>query len=240
MDFKITGTDTGITAIQLDTKTIGLDKEIIKETLARGKKARLEILEVMNKAISESRKELSKYAPRITTFKIDPEKIREVIGSGGKVINEIIATCEVAIDINDEGQVFVCGVDPLKTEEAVNWIKNIAKKFEVGEIITGKIVRMLDFGIFVQLTPNRDGMVHVSEMAPYRVSRPDGFVNVGDTVTVKIKEIDEQNRINLTMKGLAENEPLWKDEKGKDNGNGFNNRNGDDRQKSRFNNRDKR
>jgi len=231
MDFKITGTKDGITAIQLDTKTDGLNEEIINKALVGGKKARLQILEVIAGAIAEPRKELSQYAPKITSFHINPEKIREVIGQGGKVINQIIAACDVSIDIEDDGLVMVCGVDPEKTEQAIKWVKDIARDFEAGEVFTGKVVRMLDFGVFVELLPGRDGMVHVSELAPYRIGNPSQFVKEGDAVTVKIKEIDEKGRVNLTMKGLVENEPLWKDEKGKETGSfggGFNNdRNGD-------------
>ncbi len=215
MDFKITGTKDGITAIQLDTKTIGLDKAIMEKTLTEGKIARLKILEVMNQALAEPRKELSKYAPRIVSLQIDPEKIGEVIGTGGKVINEIIEACGVSIDIDDTGLVMVCGTEAEGVKKAVEWVNNIVRKFEVGEMFTGKVVRLLDFGAFVELVAGRDGMVHVSEMAPYRVSRPADFISVGDVVNVKIKEIDEQGRVNLTMRGLAENESLWKDEKGK-------------------------
>jgi len=218
MDFKITGTVDGLTAIQLDTKTSGLTHEIIEKTLAQARQARLEILKVMDSAIAEPRTDLSPYAPRITSFHIEPERIREVIGTGGKVINEIIAATGVSIDIDDDGLVMVCGTDPVKCEEAVAWIKNIVRKFEVGEVFTGKVVRLMDFGAFVQLTPNKDGMVHVSELAPYRVGRPDDLVNFGDMVTVKIIEIDDQGRVNLTMKGLTENQSLWKDEKGKQEG----------------------
>ncbi len=218
MDFKITGTADGITAIQLDTKTIGLDKAIMEKTLTQAKTARLKILDVMNAALSAPRPELSKYAPRITTLTIHPDKIREVIGTGGKVINEIIAACGVSIDIDDSGLVMVCGTDAEGSKKAIDWINNIVREFEPDEVYTGKVVRMLDFGAFVELTPGRDGMVHVSEMAPYRVGSPADFLNVGDTVTVKIKEIDEKGRVNLTMKGLPENEPLWAEEKGKQTG----------------------
>lgn len=218
MDFKITGTEDGITAIQLDTKTDGLTDEIIEKTLKESKKARLQVLSVMNQAIDKPRPDLSPYAPRITSFHIEPDRIREVIGTGGKVINEIIAATGVSIDIDDDGLVMVCGTDAAKCEEAVAWIKNIVRNFEVGEVFTGKVVRLMDFGAFIQLTPNKDGMVHVSEMAPYRVGKPSDMLNIGDTVTVRIREIDEQGRINLTMKGMPENEPLWKEEKGKSNG----------------------
>jgi len=221
MDFKITATDKGLTAIQLDTKTDGLTKEIIDQTLKQGREAINQILGVITKALPAPRADLSPYAPRITSFYINPEKIREVIGTGGKVINEIIAVCEVSIDIEDDGLVMICGIDAEKTAKAIQWVKDIVREFKPGETFTGKIINMLDFGMFVGLPGGRDGMVHVSEMAPYRVSTPDKFAKIGDTVTVKVKEIDEKGRINLTMKGLVENEPLWKDEKGKDDGSGF-------------------
>ena len=215
MDFKITSTADGITAIQLDTKTTGLTEEIITKTITQSKKAKLEILEAMNKAINKPRPDLSPYAPRITSFHIEPDRIREVIGTGGKVINEIIAATGVSIDIDDDGLVMVCGTDAAKVIEAVDWIKNIVRDFEVGEIFKGKVVRLMDFGAFIQLTPNKDGMAHVSELAPYRVGRPEDFINIGDEVTVKIIEIDDMSRVNLSLKDLPENEHLWKDGKGK-------------------------
>lgn len=221
MDFKITGTTEGITAIQLDTKSIGLNRDIVKEALARGYKARLEILDVMNSAIEAPRADLSEYAPRVTSFKIDPEKIREVIGAGGKVINEIIDTCNVTIDIEDDGSVFISGVEAEGTQKAIDWVKSIVKDIEAGEIYHGKVVRILDFGAFIELLPGKDGMAHVSELAPYRIGKPSDFVSEGDMVWVKVKEIDDKGRVNLTLKGLPENEILWKDEKGKQEGNGF-------------------
>jgi polyribonucleotide nucleotidyltransferase len=239
MDFKVTGTVDGITAIQLDTKTDGLTDEIVKIALERGQKARLEILDVMNKVIDKPRADLSPYAPRIISFNINPEKIRDVIGSGGKIINKIIEETGVTIDIEQDGTVVVCGVDKDMCAKAVEKINNIVRDYMPGEIFSGKVVRILDFGAFVEIAPGRDGMVHVSELAPYRVSKPGDFMNVGDEVTVKIKEIDEQGRVNLTMKGLPENEALWKEEKGKSTGdfgggrfNGgdrFNNNRGSDR-----------
>jgi len=222
MDFKIAGTTDGITAIQLDTKTIGLDKNIIEKTLKQGLEARLQILNVMTKAIPAPRAELSQYAPRLISFRIDPDKIREVIGPGGKVINKIIEATQVTIDIEDDGMVFICGTDPEKTKEAEEWVKNIARKFEPGEIFSGIVSRMMDFGAFVELIPGgQEGMAHVSELAPYRVGKPSDFIKVGDAVHVKIIEIDDKGRINLTMKGLLENEHLWKEEKGKQEGGGF-------------------
>ncbi|MFH1232902.1 MAG: polyribonucleotide nucleotidyltransferase [Patescibacteria group bacterium] len=242
MDFKIAGTADGITVIQLDTKTEGLTEEIIEKTLVASKIARLKVLGIMNNAIISSRSDLSPYAPRITSFNINPDRIREVIGTGGKVINEIIAATGVSIDIDDDGLVMVCGTDSAKCEEAVLWIKNIIREFNVGEIFTGKVVRALDFGIFVELTPGHDGMAHVSELAPYRIGQISSFINIGDVVTVKIKEIDEKGRVNLTMKGLKENEHLWKDEKGKETGGGFGgprSNGGDNDRHSGYNNRNR-
>jgi polyribonucleotide nucleotidyltransferase len=216
MDFKITGTTEGITAIQLDTKTIGIDDAIIKEALDGGFRARLQILDVMKAAIAEPRAELSQYAPRLISFMINPDKIRDVIGSGGKVINKIIEECGgVSIDIEDSGLVMVCGTDAAGVEKAVAWIKDLTREIEAGEIFTGKVVRMLDFGAFIELLPGRDGMVHVSEMAPYRVASPDKLLEIGQLVSVKVNEIDEQGRVNLTMK-LPENQALWAEEKGKE------------------------
>jgi len=221
MDFKVTGTDQGFTAIQLDTKTDGLTPEIIKEALEKGKKGILEILAAIKKAIPEPRKELSKYAPRIISFRIDPEKIGAVIGPGGKIINKIIEETEVSIDIEDDGLVMICGSDSKMVEKAEKQVKDITHEFKAGEKFKGKVVRLLDFGAFIELLPGNDGMVHVSELAPYRVNKPADFIDVGDEVTVIIKEIDEEKRINLTMKGLPENEHLWKDKKGEQQGGGF-------------------
>lgn len=218
MDFKITGTDDGFTAIQLDTKTIGLSMDIVKKTLDQGRVALSQVLQVLKNAIDKPRPELSKYAPRIISFRINPEKIREVIGTGGKVINGIIAITGVSIDIEDDGLVMVCGTDAAKVKEAVDCINDIVREFQAGEIFSGKVVRILDFGAFIELAAGRDGMAHVSELAPYRVEKPSDFLNLGDIVKVKIKEIDDQGRVNLTLKGLPENEVLWKDEKGKSNG----------------------
>jgi polyribonucleotide nucleotidyltransferase len=215
MDFKITGTDAGLTAIQLDTKTIGLDEAIIRQTLIQGREALNQILGVLKEAIPAPRAELSKYAPRIISFKVDPTKIGAIIGSGGKTINGIIEETGVSIDIEDDGLVMICGTDVAMVNLAVSKVQEIVKVFEVGEIIKGKVVRLMDFGAFIALNSNQDGMAHVSELAPYRINKPADFVSVGDIVTVKIKEIDDQGRINLTLKGLEENMPLWKDEKGK-------------------------
>jgi polyribonucleotide nucleotidyltransferase len=218
MDFKITGTSEGITAIQLDTKTDGLNMEIVEEALERGRKGRLQILDVMAQAIPAPRAELSQYAPRVVSFAINPEKIRDVIGPGGKMINKIIDEHEVEIDIEDDGMVFVTGTKAENVAKAVDWIKNICHEFKAGEIFTGPVAKILDFGAFVELTPGNDGMVHVSKLAPYRVGSPSDLVSVGQMVTVKIDEIDDQGRINLSMKDCKENEPLWVDRKGEQKG----------------------
>ncbi|MCF7860252.1 polyribonucleotide nucleotidyltransferase [Patescibacteria group bacterium] len=221
MDFKITGTSAGITAIQLDTKTEGLMPEIISQTFKQGREALNNILQVITAAIPAPRAELSPYAPRIISFHVDTEKIGAIIGPGGKIINKIIEETGVSIDIDDDGLVMICGIEPLKVQEAVRQVKEIVHVFEAGEILKGKVVRILDFGAFIELNASQDGMVHVSELAPYRVEKPSDLLNIGDIVTVKIKEIDDQGRINLSMKGLNENEAMWKDEKGKSAGNGF-------------------
>lgn len=221
MDFKITGTDTGLTAIQLDTKTTGLTEEIISKTLTQGRTALNQILEVIKKAIPAPRAELSKYAPRLISFNVDPEKIGAIIGPGGKIINKIIAETGVSIDIEDSGLVMICGTDAAMVDEAVRQVKEIVHVFAAGEIIKGKVVRLLDFGAFIALNASQDGMAHVSELAPYRIEKPSDFLTIGDIVTVKIREIDDQGRINLTMKGLEDNAPLWKDEKGKSTGTSF-------------------
>lgn len=226
MDFKMAGTKDGITAIQLDTKTLGINKEIMEKTLLQGRVALNQILDVMTSAIAEPRKELSPYAPRLFSFSVDPEKIGAIIGPGGKVINAIIDETGVSIDIEDDGLVIVCGTKSDMVEQAVAQIKQIVKVFEVGEIIKGKVVRMLDFGVFVALNANQDGMVHVSELAPYRIDKPSDFLNIGDEVMVKIKEIDDQGRINLSMKSVEDNAHLWKDEKGKSTNTSFGNNRG--------------
>ena len=202
MDFKIAGTKDGITAIQLDTKTKGIPTDVVKQTLEQGLKARLEILKVMDKTISANRPELSDYAPRIVSFKINPDKIREVIGPGGKIINQIIDETGVQIDIEDDGMVMVTGIEGTDSKKAVEWIKNIVREVEAGEEFEGTVVRILDFGAFVEILPGQDGMVHISELAHHRVNEVGDIVKVGDTVKVKVIKVDEKGRINLSMKAL--------------------------------------
>lgn len=203
MDFKVGGTHRGITAIQMDMKIKGLTPEIIKGALENTKKARLHILdEVMLKAIPEVRDHLSPYAPVITQITIDPEKISEVIGPKGKMINRIIDETGVKIDIEDTGRVFICGTDAEKSKQAIKMIEGIAKPVEEGQEFDGKVVRLMNFGAFVELVPGKEGLVHISQLAHERVAKVEDVVNVGDNIKVKVIEIDKQGRINLSHKVL--------------------------------------
>jgi len=202
MDFKITGTTDGITAIQLDTKTEGLPFNLVSETLDRSKTARLEVLDVMNKALPIPRADLSPYAPRIVAFKIEVDKIREVIGPGGKVINSIIEATGVEIDIEQDGTVSITAVNKEALEKAEKMVKDIVKEVEAGEIYEGTVTRLMDFGAFVEILPGKEGLVHISEMAWERTNKVEDVVKVGDKVQVKVKEIDDMGRTNLSMKAL--------------------------------------
>jgi len=208
MDFKITGTKNGITAVQMDTKTLGLPWNAVVETVRQAREARMEVLANMAEAIAEVRPELSKWAPRIESFMINPDRIRDVIGPGGKIINEIIAETKVEIDIEDSGLVMITAVNPEGMKRAVDWIKQLTREVKVGEVFTGPVVRIMDFGAFVEILPKQDGMVHISELAPERVNTVQDVVHIGDVVTVKVIEIDSQGRINLSMKRAR---PDWVD-----------------------------
>ncbi|MFH1575649.1 MAG: polyribonucleotide nucleotidyltransferase [Candidatus Nealsonbacteria bacterium] len=200
MDFKVAGTRTGITAIQLDVKIDGISEEVFKIALESAKKARLQILDKIENLLQKPRPELSPWAPRIFTLQIKPDKIRDVIGSGGKVINEIIEKCEVSIDIEDTGKIFVTAEKAENAQKAIDWIQNITREIMVGEIFQGKVKRILSFGAFVEVLPGQEGMVHISQLAPRRVERVEDVVNIGDIVPVKVIAIDEQGRINLSIK----------------------------------------
>ena len=199
MDFKVAGTKDGITAIQMDIKIKGIDEAILRTALEQARQGRLHILGKMLEVLPEPRKELSKFAPKIISFNIDPDKIREVIGSGGKVINKIIEDTGVKIDISDEGTVFIAGIDSVQSEKAKSIIMAIAKDPEPGDEFEGPVVRILDFGAFVELAPGKDGMIHISKLAKERVEKVTDVVNVGDKVKVKVIKVDEKGRIDLKL-----------------------------------------
>ncbi len=201
MDFKIAGTAKGITALQMDVKMIGLTPQMMAEALEWAKRARLQILEAMKEVIASPRPELSSHAPRILMLKINPEKIGAVIGPGGKVINSIIEKHGVEIDIEDDGRIFITSLNGNGAgEKALEWIRSITREVEPGEIFTGRVSRLLNFGAFVEILPGKQGLIHVSELAPWHVERVGDIVKVGDEVKVRVKEIDSEGRINLTMK----------------------------------------
>ena len=201
MDFKVGGTHKGITAIQVDIKVDGLTPEIIKEAFAKTHKARDYILdEVMLKAIPAPRATVGKYAPKMLQTKIPVDKIREVIGQGGKVIQKISADCQVKIDINDEGNVFISGIDYDNAQKALQIVNTIANDPEIGAIYKGKVVRIMNFGAFVEIAPGKDGLVHISKLDKQRVEKVEDVVSIGDEIVVKVMEIDNQGRINLSRK----------------------------------------
>ena len=200
MDFKVAGTRAGINAIQMDVKIDGITEAMMAEILEQGKKARYQLLDALEGAIGQPRPELSPYAPRIIIVHINPEKIREVIGPGGKVINEIIENTGVLIDIEEDGTIFVTAENPEAGKKAVDWIENITREVKVGEIFQGKVKRIMNFGAFVEILPGQEGMVHISKLAEHRVNKVEDVVHIGDMVSVKVVEIDDQGRINLSLK----------------------------------------
>ncbi len=197
MDFKVAGTSKGITAIQMDIKIKGIDRDILKEALERAEVGRMFIMQKLLDEIPQPRKELSRYAPKIITFKIDPEKIKDVIGSGGKVINKIIAETGVKIDIDDDGNVFVASADIEMVEKAKKIILSIVEEVEVGDIYDGEVVRISKFGAFVDLGAGKEGMVHISKLSNHHVARVEDVVKVGDKIEVEVIKVDEKGRIDL-------------------------------------------
>jgi len=202
MDFKVAGTTEGITAIQMDIKVHGLSREILKNALAQAHEGRMYILDQMLEEIPEPRKELSPYAPRIISMMIDPDKIRTVIGPGGKTINKIIADTGVKIDIDDTGLVYVAAPDMESANAAMSQIDLLTKDVEVGATYEGTVTRIMNFGAFIEILPGKEGLLHISKMAKERVEKVEDVMNIGDTVKVKVTEIDSQNRINLSRKEL--------------------------------------
>ena len=200
MDFKVAGSAEGITALQMDIKIQGITAEIMKTALAQAKAGRLHILDEMNKALAVSRSEMSDFAPRIITFKIDPSKIREVIGKGGATIRSIVEQTGAAVDLTDDGVVKVASVDKAAGEEARRLIEEITAEVEVGKIYEGKVIRLMDFGAFVAIMPGKDGLVHISQISDERVEKVSDRLNEGDVVKVKVLEIDKQGRVRLSIK----------------------------------------
>ncbi|HEX6489694.1 MAG TPA: polyribonucleotide nucleotidyltransferase, partial [Candidatus Dormibacteraeota bacterium] len=204
MDFKVAGTREGITALQMDIKIKGLNREIMAQALEQAREARLYVLDKMLAVIPQPRQEMSTYAPRITTLHINPDKIRDVIGPGGKVIRKIVEETGAQIDVEDDGTVFIASSDGDSARKAIDWIKSLTDEVEVGRIYKGKVVRIMAFGAFVEVLPNQDGLVHISKLTDHRVERVEEVVNVGDEIVVKAVEIDPQGRLNLSRQAALE------------------------------------
>lgn len=202
MDFKVAGTEKGVTAIQMDIKVHGLSKKVLQDALKQARDGRMHIMSEMLAEIPEPRKELSPYAPRIITMQVDPDKIRIIIGPGGKTINAIVEKTGVKIDIDDDGQVFIASTDMAGAEAAKKEIELLVKDVEVGEVYEGKVTRIMNFGAFIEILPGKEGLLHISKMAKGRVEKVEDVMNVGDIVKVKVTEIDSQDRINLSRKEL--------------------------------------
>ena len=200
MDFKVAGTAKGVTAIQMDIKISGLSREILKEALEQAHKGRMHIMGKMLAVIDAPRDNMSPWAPRIITMNIDPDKIRDVIGQGGKVIRGIIEETGAKIDIEDDGTIFIAAVEEAAANKAIEIITNLTKEVEVGEVYLGKVTRLMNFGAFVEVLPGKEGLVHISKLAKERVENVEDVVNVGDEIMVKVIEIDKQGRINLSRK----------------------------------------
>ena len=214
MDFKVAGTKDGITALQMDIKVTGITEAIFKEALAQAKKARSEILANMMNAISEPRSDVGKYAPKLASFMIDPEKIREVIGPNGKMINKIIEACDdVQIDIEDDGQVIVYHMNRDAINKATAMIQDIVKVAQVGEIYDAKVVRIEKYGAFVNLFAQTDGLLHISKIAHERIEKVEDVLKLGDTIKVKVTEIDDHGKINVSAKVLLPKPKKEADEK---------------------------
>jgi len=206
MDFKVAGSVEGITALQMDIKIDGITSEIMKSALEQAKHGRLHILGEMNKALASTRDEMSDFAPRIITFKIDPAKIREVIGKGGATIRSITEQTGASVDLTDDGIVKVASVDKAAGEEARRLIEEITAEVEVGKIYEGKVARLMDFGAFVTILPGKDGLVHISQISDEHVDKVSDRLNEGDIVKVKVLEIDRQGRVRLSIKEVEKDE----------------------------------
>jgi len=217
MDFKVAGTKSGITAIQMDIKIKGIDKEILKEALEQARVGRLHILAKMLEVLPETREVMSEFAPKIIQFTINPEKIRDVIGSGGKTINKIIEDTGVKIDLEDDGRVFISTPDNEAADRARKIIESIVTDIEQGALYDGKVVRIMDFGAFIELAPGKDGLLHISKLANEHVNKVEDVVKIGDIIPIKVQEIDRQGRINLVRTDLPPRPPRAGDDKDSDN-----------------------
>ncbi len=202
MDFKVAGTTEGITAIQMDIKVAGITIDIMREALAEAKKSRLFIIDKLKETITEPRAELSEFAPRMIVLQISPDKIKDVIGPGGKVINKIVADTGVKIDIENDGRVFIAGPDAAGAEKAKNMVEALTKEVKIGEQYLGTVTRLMNFGAFVAFLPGKEGLVHISQLAADRVERVEDVVKPGDQIMVKVIEVDSQGRINLSRKAV--------------------------------------
>lgn len=202
MDFKVAGTKDGITAIQMDIKIDGINKEIFKQALAQAKRGREHIMGIMMDCISEPRKELSKYAPKITSIRIDPEKISKVIGPGGKTIKKIVEETGAKIDIEEDGRIYIAAINSEQAAKAIDIINGITAEAEVGKVYTGKVTRLMAFGAFVEILPGKEGLVHISQLSTERVNKVEDVVSIGDEIVVKVTEIDQKGRINLSRKAV--------------------------------------
>ncbi|MGH8120991.1 MAG: S1 RNA-binding domain-containing protein, partial [Gammaproteobacteria bacterium] len=202
MDFKVAGTARGITALQMDIKIDGITKEIMQAALAQACTGRLHILEKMNTVINSARSEMSEYAPRITTIKINPDKIRDVIGKGGVTIRAITEETGATIDIEDDGTVKIAAVDKMAGEAARKRIEQLTADIEVGKIYEGRVAKLMDFGAFVNILPGKDGLVHISQISDERVENVSDKLTEGDMVKVKVLEVDKQGRVRLSMKAV--------------------------------------
>jgi polyribonucleotide nucleotidyltransferase len=204
MDFKVAGTRDGITALQMDIKIKGLTHEILAQALEQARVARLFVLDKMLAVLPGPRSEMSTYAPRITTIMINPDKIRDIIGPGGKMIRKITEETGAQIDVEDDGRVFIAAVDQEGGKRAIDWIKGLTDEVDVGKIYQGKVVRIMPFGAFVEVLPNQDGLVHISKLSDHRVERVEEVCNIGDEIVVKAVEIDSQGRLNLSRQAAIE------------------------------------
>jgi polyribonucleotide nucleotidyltransferase len=200
MDFKVAGTAEGVTSLQMDIKISGVNREIMRQALHQAREGRLHILGVMNATLAEPRSNVSGHAPRIITLKVKPEKIREIIGPGGKVIRGIIEATGVKIDVEDDGMVRIASVDEEASKKAIEMVQRIAAEAEVGKIYKGTVRKIVEFGAFVEILPGTDGLIHISQLAPERVRKVTDVLKEGDEVMVKVLEIDRQGKIRLSRK----------------------------------------